>query len=34
MKFQELKATLFIPPVVVLALAGTWLAIQHQAIST
>ena len=34
MMFQELKATLFIPPVAALAIAGTWLAIQHQAIST
>ena len=29
-----MKATLFIPPVAALAIAGTWLAIQHQAIST
>ena len=34
MMFQELKATLFIPPVAALAIAGTWLAIQHQAITT
>jgi hypothetical protein len=29
-----LKVSLFIPPVVALAIAGTWLAIQHQAITT
>ena len=29
-----MKASLYIPPVVALALAGTWLAIQHQAITT
>ena len=34
MMFQELKVSLFIPPVVALAIAGTWLAIQHQAITT
>ena len=29
-----MKPSLFIPPVAALALAGTWLAIQHQAITT